>query len=224
MGRTMRAMQRGFTLAEVVVALAIAAVLALVFYSFDTASTLQTSDQSDRVAQAALTLNDIARAIAALESTNPPTSFLQTVGAYPSTLSQLTHVITTSDLNSCRVAGTSPYTSSAIPTSGVTEPGYVAGWNGPYYQADFPVGGSYTVATGFVTQDDLVRNPTNLPPSPKGPDFAGTLAIRMPNVTRSDAIALDVQVDQIQDGTDGTVRYGTGDPVTVDYVLSVSNC
>lgn len=225
MERMVRAMKRGFTLAEVVVALSIAAVLGLVFYSFDTQSSSQTSDQTSRVALAALTLNDIARAIASLESTNVATSFLQTVGAYPGTLSQLTHVITTSNRNSCNRSGTDNYLGSAIPSGGVAVPGYVAGWNGPYYAADFPVNGSFTVASGFVTQDSLIRTPSAPPTNPKNPDLAGVLAIRMPAVDTSDAHALDLQVDGILDGTDGTVRYpAVGNPVAVDYVLAVSNC
>src|SRR5687767_11001307 len=118
-------MRKGFTLIEAVVGVTIAVILSFAMYMVAGSRSMGGSDADDRVeraGQAASALFDIASAIAALETTNPPVSYLQTVGAYPSRLSQLTTPITTADRNSCdRVADA--YTAGAIPVDGPAYPG-----------------------------------------------------------------------------------------------------
>jgi hypothetical protein len=215
------------SLPEAVVGVAITAVLGIAVVSFATSavggvSGGGTSDAAVRATEAAVALDRIATAIAQLETTNPPTSFFQTVGSYPSKLSQLTILITTSDRNSCdRV--TDVYSGAALPAL-PDEPGYVAGWKGPYSIYTFTTSGGFVAATGFTTQDDLVRVPTTPVNNPTGDELAGRLLIRMPSVVLSDALALDEAVDKLISGTSGTVRYGAGDPVTLDYEIRVSGC
>ncbi len=217
--------RRGLTFIEIIAGLAIAAILAVAFYA-TVGTTDQTSagaDQAERASKAAVSLYDIATAIAALETTNPAVSYLQTVGAYPSVLSQLSVPITTADRNSCdRVADA--YSGAAIPGGGVAYPGYVLGWKGPYYIITFAAGASTQLAPGFVTQDDMVRTPANTGNNPPANALAGRLAIRMPSVTQSDAQALDAAVDRTISGTSGTVRYTASDPTVVDYELRVAGC
>lgn len=207
------------------VGVAIAAALAVAFYATFGRAGGNTSDADDRArraGQAATVLFDIATAIAALETTNPPSSFLQTVGAYPGTLSQLTVPITTSDRNSCN-RPTDAYSGGAVPTK-PANPGYVQGWAGPYYTMSFVPGGATQLSQGFVTQDSLIRIPSNPVNNPKGSEWAGRLLIRMTNVSLADAQALDAAVDQIVDGASGTVRYPMTDPTSADYELRVSRC
>lgn len=215
-----------FTLIEVVVGVTIAAVLAFAFYvtlgGADSGSSSSADDRARRAGEAATLLHDIARAIAALETTNPPESFLQTVGAYPNTLSQLTTPITTTDRNSCNRAS-DRYLGTAVPTP-PTNPGYVLGWKGPYYRMDFVAGGATQIANGFALQDDLIRSPATPPPTPRPDEQAGRLLMRMNTVTQLDAQALDAIVDYTISGTAGTVRYAGTDPTTVDYAITVSRC
>lgn len=214
----------GFTLIEAIVGVAIAAALAAAFYaSFGRAGTGSAADdRAQRAGATAISLFDIATAIASLETTNPPTSYLQTVGAYPGTLSQLTIPITTSDRNSCNQAGDT-YSGAAVPNP-PANPGYVLGWAGPYYTVAFTPNGATQLAPGFVTQDSLIRIPANPVSNPKGDEWAGRLQIRMTNVTLADAQALDTAVDFFVDGTAGTVRYAATDPTSVNYELRVSRC
>jgi len=216
-----------FTLVEVVVGVAIAAVLAFALYaSFGTSGGVGLSEEEDRAqraTQVAVTMFDIASAIAALETTNPPISYLQTVGAYPTRLSQLTTPITTADRNSCdRVADA--YLAGPNPTTGQSYPGYVGGWKGPYYITTFPLNGATQIAEGFVVQDDMVRIPANVGNNPNANQRAGRLAIRFPSVTQLDAVALDAAVDQTINNSEGTVRYTASDPTVVNYELRVSGC
>lgn len=214
-----------FTLFEIITGIAIAAILAFAFYTAFARRGEQTSadDSARRASQAASALFDIASAIAALETTNPPVSFLQTVGAYPHALSQLTRPITTADRNSCNRVGDA-YSGAAIPAGGVANPGYVAGWNGPYVTTDFIAGANTQIASGFVVQDVMIRVPANPPNNPTNAELAARLLIRMPSVTQADAQALDAAVDSPLSGTSGTVRYAATDPTVVDYEIRVSGC
>lgn len=215
----------GFTLIEAVVGVTIAAVLAAAFYfTFDASRSggQGGDDRSARANAAAVALFDIASAIAALETTNPPFSFLQTVGAYPSRLSQITTPITTADRNSCdRV--TDAYLGTAPPNPPVN-PGYTQGWKGPYYIVAFPLNGTVQLAPGFLVQDDMIRIPANTGNNPKANEKAGRLQIVLPSVALLDAQALDVAVDSTSSGTSGTVRFAATDPTTVAYELRVSGC
>ena len=215
----------GFTMIEVVVGVTIAAVLAFAFYATFSlgGSALSAEEQrAQRAGEAGIILFDIASAIAALETTNPPTSFLQTVGAYPNNLAQLTTPITTADRNSCNRA-TDAYLGTAVPDP-PQEPGYVLGWKGPYYRMSFVAGGTTQLAQGFLLQDDLIRVPTTPPNNPRGADLAGRLQMQMTNVALLDAQALDAAVDQVVSGSFGTGRYATANPTTVSYEIMVSGC
>jgi prepilin-type N-terminal cleavage/methylation domain-containing protein len=216
--------RRGFTLAEILVALAIAATLGVAIFAVNSSSLVESGslDTDTRATDARNKLSQIADAIAALQSTNPASSFLQTIGAYPLRLSQLTTQITTSDRNACKRAGTDNYTSAAIPTTGPDAPGYTLGWISPYFAQELPQAGGFELASGYVTQDTLVRSPAV--PTGSGSGQFGTLSIRLPSVVRADALALDAKVDFVVDGTKGTLRYGAGDPVQVNYLLIVSGC
>jgi prepilin-type N-terminal cleavage/methylation domain-containing protein len=221
-----RRRERGFTLIEMVVGVAIAAILALGYYVTIAAPGSATSsaaeDRANRASSAAAVLFDLANAIASIETTNPPTSYLQTVGAYPTRLSQLTAPITTTDRNSCdRV--TDVYLAGAVPDP-PANPGYVSGWAGPYYTVSFVAGAGTQLASGFVTQDDMIRIPANPVNNAKADEWAGRLLIRMPSVAQLDAQALDAAVDFTISGTEGTVRYTGSDPTSVDYELRVSRC
>jgi prepilin-type N-terminal cleavage/methylation domain-containing protein len=219
------ARRRGFTLIEAVVGVTIAAVLAAAFYySFAGSSSSQGGDdRAERAGATAVALFDIASAIAALETTNPPFSFLQTVGAYPSRLSQLTTPITTADRNSCDRT-TDAYLAGTPPNPPVN-PGYVQGWKGPYYIVAFPFNATVQLAKGFLVEDDMVRVP-DFPPgnNPSANQKAGRLQIVMNGVTLPDAQALDAAVDSTTNGAAGTVRYTNTNPTTVQYELRVSGC
>lgn len=218
--------RKGFTLIEIVVGVTIATVLAVAFYatfSLGGSAASQAEDRARRAGEAATILYDIASAIAALETTNPPTSFLQTVGAYPNTLSQLTTPITTADRNSCNRAGDA-YLATAPPDP-PEPPGYTQGWQGPYYRIDFPPNGTTQIANGFVLQDDLIRVPA-VPPgaNPKGADLAGRLQMRMLGVSLLDAQAMDLVVDNVVSDIAGTVKYANTDPTNVNFEITVSGC
>ena len=221
-----KGLRNGFTLIEAVVGVTIAAILSFAIYMVAGSRSMggsEADDRAERAGQAAAVLFDIASAIAALETTNPPVSYLQTVGAYPTRLSQLTAPITTADRNSCdRVADS--YTAAAIPASGPAYPGHTLGWKGPYYIVAFVLNGTTQVASGFVVQDDMIRIPANVGNNPRDNDLAGQLQIRMNNVTQLDAVALDAAVDLTISGTAGTVRYTGADPTAVEYELRVSGC
>ena len=215
----------GFTLIEAAVGLTIAAVLAAAFYfSFNASSSAQGGDdRAQRAAAAAASLFDIASAIAALETTNPPVSFLQTVGAYPAKLSQITTQITTADRNSCN-RPTDAYLGTTPPNPAVN-PGYTQGWKGPYYIVAFPLNGTVQLAPGFIVQDSMIRIPSSPPGNnPSANQKAGRLQMVFNGVTQADAVALDVAVDSVTNRDQGTVRYGTSDPTIVFYELRVSGC
>jgi prepilin-type N-terminal cleavage/methylation domain-containing protein len=218
-------LRSGFTMIEVVVGVTIATVLAVAFYatfSLGSSTTSEAENRARRAGEAAAILYDLASEIAALETTNPPISFLQTVGAYPNTLSQLSAQITTADRNSCNRV-TDAYSGTAPPTP-LERPGYTQGWQGPYYRIEFAAAGTTQIAEGFILQDDLVRVPTTPPANPKGAELAGRLQMRMIGVTLLDAQALDLGVDNLVSGTAGTVKYANTDPTDVNFEITVSNC
>ncbi len=218
-------LRSGFTMIEVVVGVTIATVLAVAFYatfSLGGSTASEAEDRARRAGEASLILYDLASAIAALETTNPPTSFLQTVGAYPNTLSQLTTPITTADRNSCNRT-TDAYVAT-IPPATLERPGYTQGWKGPYYRIEFPAGGTSQIANGFILQDDLIRVPAVPPSNPKADEWAGRLQMRMIGATLLDAQALDATVDNFIDGAAGTVKYANTDPTDVNFEITVSRC
>lgn len=216
--------RRGFTLIEAVVGITIASVLATAFYLTMKLNIAggSTQDAAERASNTAVALFDIVNSIAALETTNPPYSFKQTVGAYPTRLSQLTTPLTNGDRNSCDRAEDA-FLTTAVPEF-PENPGYVLGWKGPYSTYTFPTGGTIQLASGFIAQDDLVRVPTSPPNNAKDAEWAGRLQIVFPSVTQSDAQALDAAVDYVIDAAGGTVRYSASDPTAVQYEIRVSRC
>ena len=195
----------GFSLPEIIVSVAIFAIIAAVLIP-QVSRTTAAASTVDRANQAAVTLDQLARAIAFFEATKPAFSFHQTLGVYPGKLSHLVTPITTSQTNDCSV----PYTT-----------GQVSSWPGHnYYSVNIPTTG-YKLADGFVTQDSLIRSPANA-----ASVSAGILYIVVPAVARSDAAALARIVDNDSTGTVGAVRYtASGEsPVTVNYRIEIGGC
>lgn len=205
-----RPRRTGFSLIEIVVALTIIIVLAaIVTYRASAA------DDLERYRRVAKKLEAIARAITFFEHTRPPYSFRQTVFASPSRLSQLTKLITVSDVDSCKLA--------------VYSAAEVARWKGPYYSREFPLNGTFRVEDGFVLQDTLVRDPATGDPGPyaaSNPPPRASLKMVMLNVTPEDAKGLADVVDGDQSGTIGAVRFTLSgvDPIPVYYGVEIRGC
>lgn len=205
----MRTLRKGLTLVELVIVMAILGVLGVVIVSSTGGTSAAAQSDQERINGVANDLDILARSIAFFEPTKPKFSFKQTVGVYPSRLSHLTEPITPSKQNSCG----QNYSSAQA-----------AAWLGGYYSREIPTTGLF-IASGFVTSDTLFRTPPTFP-VPQGP-FHGTLAIKIPNVTLTDAKLLGMTVDGDSTGIVGTVRYapqnGTS-PVIVNYLISVGDC
>src|SRR5687768_8164726 len=91
--RYVRGMRRGLTIIELVVVIAILATLAVVITSATGGTSAALQSDQERINEVANELDVLARAIAFFEPTKAPFSFKQTVGVYPSRLSQLTDAI-----------------------------------------------------------------------------------------------------------------------------------
>jgi prepilin-type N-terminal cleavage/methylation domain-containing protein len=216
---TVKAPERaGFSLAEVIVATAILAIIASVVVS---SRVVALSGDRERYQAVADSLSDLASAIGRSDPTTAQKSFKWVIRKYPAKLSQLTTPITTADRDIC---GT-PYT-AALTTR----------WLEPFWPTELRAEG-VNLAKGFTAQDDLAtfpnpnlgfRNGTTgaFQASPSGVGFRtdGAIAIRMPNVSLTDAQGLDAAVDGPIDGTAGTMLYPASDPTTVDYLILVSGC
>lgn len=217
---TLRARKvRGATLAEVVVATAILAIVASVVISTDL---VVSSNDRERYDAAADTLKKLAQAINFSDPTNAQTSFKWVIQKHPQKLSQLTKPILTTDRDICNVA----YGSATVTNR----------WTGPFWPKEFRTTGT-TLVKGFDVQDNLgtfpdanlgfynLSNALAQAPSGIGFRFDGIIAIRMPSVTLTDAQGLDGVVDGTIDGTAGIVRYnGATDPTSVDYYVRVNGC
>jgi prepilin-type N-terminal cleavage/methylation domain-containing protein len=200
--RLLRLCKQGLTLIEVVVGLAIVAVVAaIVFYAIPRES----PGDRDRYNGVATDLYGLAQAIAGNEPTRGQSSFRWVIGAYPSALSQLTTPVTTANTNICGA------TFSAA---------QVAKWLNPFWPRVLLTGGTI-LASGFTLQDALVR--LTSVPTP-GLNIAGTMALRFSSVTLADAQGLDAIVDDAVSGTTGTLRYAATDPTSVDYYILISGC
>lgn len=198
-------LRRGFTILELAVVIAVLGILGVVIVLTTRGTSASQQSDQERISEIANTLDQLSRAKAFFEATMPAYSFKQTLGIYPGRLSHLTTPITTSQRNSCGAV----YTAAQV-----------AQWRS-YYNREIPTAG-FLVGPGFITQDSLVRTPPNTATTP-----AGTLAIVIPNVTRTDAVVLGLTVDQDSTGTVGTVRYAPTDgssPVTVSYITMVGGC
>jgi type II secretory pathway pseudopilin PulG len=223
--------RRGTSLFEMVVALTILAIVgASVFVATKISQSVAVDD--DAIELAARRLSDLSEAIGLYTNTKAAkvTSFIQTVGANPRALSQLTSPISTNDRNSCG-ASNPLQNASFFGTSQVSQ------WAGQFYRMPLPVEG-YFLAEGFMAQDTLKRYSTVF--NPNGPPYfqeeyfsgielkaPGTLAIVIPNVKYEDALALAQRFEGDQTGTRGAVRFSTGAPgslVTVEFHTNIHGC
>src|SRR5687767_12702872 len=91
--RSVRGLRRGLTIIELVVVIAILAILGVVITSAAGGTSAALQSDQERINEVANELDILARAIAFFEPTKAPFSFKQTVGVYPSRLSQLTDAI-----------------------------------------------------------------------------------------------------------------------------------
>jgi prepilin-type N-terminal cleavage/methylation domain-containing protein len=217
MAVTQRA-RRGFSMAEVIVATAILAIIASIVVSTDL---VVSSNDRERYDAAADTLSRLALAIGGNDPTNAQTSYKWVIQRYPRKLSQLTTPITGAGTDICGVAYTATFT---------------ARWLNPFWPKELRTTGTILV-DGFTAQDDLgtfpianlgYRNGTTgaFQAAPSGIGFRtdGVISIRLINVTQTDAQGLDAAVDGTIDGTTGTVLYSGSDPTSVDYLITVSGC
>ena len=223
---------RGFTLVEMVVAVAIMGVMGVTLFVANAATSQRGLHEFDNVEKAARTLTDLSEAIALWTErrSGPPTSFFHVIGSNPGALSHLTTPITTTQRNSCGLG---------TPLNNATRYGnsQVGLWEGQFFRQELPTTG-FLIAPGFFANDVLLRYSANF--NPNGPPYfvqeyfptgntttAGTLAIVMPNVKHSDAVALAQRVEGDTTGIFGAVRFtrNTNDaPVTVEYHIGIHGC
>jgi hypothetical protein len=208
----------GLSLAEVIVATAILAIIGSIVISTDI---VVSSNDRDRYDSAADTLSKLSQAISGNDPTNAQTSFKWVIQRYPRKLSQLTAPITTGGTDICGTAYTATFT---------------ARWLNPFWPQELRTTGTI-LSKGFTAQDNLgtfpdanlgYRNGTTgaFQAAPSGIGFRtdGVISIRMTGVTLADAQGLDAAVDGTVDGTAGTVLYSATDPTSVDYLITVSGC
>jgi hypothetical protein len=223
--------RRGVSLFEMVTALTILAIVgASMFMATRISQSVAVDD--DAIELAARRLSDLSEAIGLYTNTKAAkvTSFIQTVGANPRTLSQLTHPISTNDRNSC--GASNPLSNASFFGSN-----QVSQWAGQFYRMELPLEG-YFLAPGFMALDTLKRySPTfnvNGPPYFQEEYFSGvetkapgTLAIVIPNVKYEDALALAQRFEGDQTGTRGSVRFPASSPgtlVTVEFHINIHGC
>lgn len=203
MKRTLRRSHPGFSILEILTAIAVIAMIVAIVVSSDNP---ETSNDRARYDAAADALSDLAEAIAGYEVTRPKRSFHQIVGVYPAKLSHLTTPITTSDKSICNL--------SYLSTN-------VTKWQNaanPFYGRELLTAGT-PIESGFNVQDVLIL----LNAAAASGNSANTMIIRMPSVTLADALGLDLAVDGVVNGTLGTVRYSSAsDPTVVDYYITIS--
>lgn len=216
---------RGFTIAEVLVALAVVVVVAAT--AFSTYNPLAESD-FDRASAAAAKLNALREAINGFEPTLIPTSFQQntitvanTNGANPIRISDLTNKISSANLapnsrNSCNGL----YISTEVTAWAV---------RGPFWSGVVS-GDSAVIEAGYVAQDLMIATPAD--PATFGGGTGGNvtqyLAIRMPSVSLLDAQNLAEVVDGSNTGAGllRTVKFtpsGTN-RIPVDYIVVINGC
>jgi hypothetical protein len=184
------------------------------------------------VERAARILTDLSEAIALWTErrSGEPTSFFHIIGTYPGKLSQLTTPITTSDRNSCGLG---------LPQQNATrfKNAEVNRWEGQFFRQELPTTG-FLIAPGFFANDQMLRYSAVF--NPAGPPYfaeeyfpsgntttPGTLAIVIPNVKYTDAVALAQRVEGDPTGVFGAVRFlpnGTNAPVTVEFHIAIHGC
>ncbi|HUQ99581.1 MAG TPA: type II secretion system protein, partial [Gemmatimonadaceae bacterium] len=151
LSRFRRLVTRGFTLVEMVVAIAIMGVIGVTVFASNAFTTQRGLSEIDNVEKAARTLTDLSEAIALWTErrSGPPTSFYHIIGANPGALSHLTTVITTTQRNSCGLG---------TPLNNATRYGnsQVNLWEGQFFRQELPTTG-FLVAPGFFADDVLLR-------------------------------------------------------------------
>lgn len=213
-----------------VVAIAIIGVIGVTIVVTTSTSQRGIAD-TDNVEKAARTLADLSEAIALWTERRSglPTSFFQIIGGNPGTLSQLTFPITTSMGNSCARA--------ALNNATRYKNSQTNRWEGQFFRQELPTTG-FLVAPGFFANDSLLRYSAVY--NPAGPPYfvqqyftngntttAGTIAIVMPNVKYTDAVALAQRVEGDTMGVFGAVRFTrnfTDTPVTLEYHIGIHGC
>lgn len=227
-----RATRRAFTMIEMVVALALVAIIGVTIFVVNASSSSAGLSDQDHIEKAARTLQDLSEAVALWTNrgTGKQTSFFQIVGANPGALSHLTFLITTTQRNSC--GRSTPLTNQSRYTAA-----QVNRWAGQFFRQELPTTG-FLVAPGFFAQDALLRYSAVF--NPAGPPYfqqeyfttsnsstPGTLAIVMPNVKHIDAVALAQRIEGDTMGIWGAVRFTrnfTNAPVTVEYHMGIHGC
>jgi prepilin-type N-terminal cleavage/methylation domain-containing protein len=227
-----RARKGAFTLVEMVVAIAIIGIMGVTVFVANASTSQRGLSELDNVEKAARTLTDLSEAIALWTErrSGPPTSFYHIIGANPGRLSQLTTPITTTDRNSCGL-GTPLNNATRYKNS------EVGLWEGQFFRQELPTTG-FLVAPGFFANDVMLRYSAVF--NPAGPPYfvqqyfptgdettAGTLAIVMPSVRYTDAVALAQRVEGDTIGIFGAVRFTrntTNTPVTVEYHIGIHGC
>jgi prepilin-type N-terminal cleavage/methylation domain-containing protein len=215
-GRRPQPARSGFSLIEVIVAIAIVSALTVIIMRFTFADS---PDDRARVDAAADALAGLANVIAYRDPTRTPTTFRQVIGAYPGKLSHLTtQIVGGTDKGVC---GVTAYSAAAPPTTPVP-PGYSQKWTKPFYYRQLGTAGTI-LAPGFTAQDALVMI-SAVPSATLGANGAAIMAIRMPSVVLRDAEALDLVVDGAISGTTGIIRYASTNPTQVDYYIYITGC
>jgi type II secretory pathway pseudopilin PulG len=225
-------LRRALTLIETVVALAIVGIIGLTIAIATGSASQRSVNELDNVERAARILTDLSEAIALWTErrSGDPTSFFHIIGAYPGKLSHLTAPITTSDRNSCGLG---------VPQQNATRFGNaeVNRWEGQFFRQELPTTG-FLIAPGFFANDQMLRYSAVF--NPAGPPYfaqeyfpsgntttPGTLAIVIPNVKYTDAVALAQRVEGDPTGVFGAVRFvpnGTNAPVTVEFHIAIHGC
>lgn len=227
-----RAIRRGVTLVEMVVAVGVIAIIGVTIVLANASASQRSINELDNVERAARVLTDLSEAIALWTErrSGEPTSFFHIIGSFPGKLSHLTTPITTSDRNICGLVpplqNATRYKNSQANL-----------WEGQFFRQELPTTG-FLIAPGFFANDQLLRYSAVF--NPAGPPYfqeeyfpsgntstPGTIAIVIPNVRYTDAVALAQRVEGDTSGVYGAVRFPqntTNTPVTVEYHIAIHGC
>lgn len=201
--RIMRGSRRGFSLIEVLVAVAVVIVLATALLP-----NLLASTDRLRVQSTALVLEALSDGISTARFDNQD---------WPLLLSHLVHGITTNDLNIC---------------GSTYRAGTVNNWDGPYYERTFPATGLPT-AIGVIRdtlEREIISGGGGGPGQGQGQGGGGAvslLKIVVDSVPEEDARELNRIVDADGDAAAGTIRWtapsGSG-LTTVRWLRTIKGC